>query len=120
MKIQLADNFRKNMLREESEGKLEIIKCNKCKDGLSGTTKLKEGGYNWTGGYCEDCKGTGIFKVKLKTEDMFLCPKCEGFGLLDFGDSCDLCKGDGFIDWVTYMIKGKVNIKNDRDLSGFI
>lgn len=77
----------------------DINPCKTCKaTGLSGTSKLSDGGLMWdTTSFCSDCNGIGYKGLAGgKQIDLihFICKQCDGIG-------CYKCEQKGIVDWVS-------------------
>ena len=99
-KVEQLNSTYQKIRKYEASNNVKFKECKICEGtGLYGYTKLEEGGYAWSGEYCNNCGGTGRVESNINNL-VFICDKCKGTGNepLDI-DSCSRCGGFGIIDW---------------------
>lgn len=88
------------IIKPTEYAKYGINKCEECNNtGLEGWRKNNEV-YEWdnTKDFCDKCQGVGFINVSknwLKSYELFICTKCNGFG-------CNKCEYVGLINWISH------------------
>ena len=81
-----------------------VLKCEKCNGtGLEGWQKNNED-YKWnnTDEFCDKCHGIGFINIDkkwLKSDELFICNRCNGFG-------CSKCEYTGIVSWIVHARGG--------------
>lgn len=107
-RMNTANNLRSEVITNIAQHIEKCFKeCAECGGtGLEGVRKNKGSGFVWTGGFCDNCKGSGYIGWK-KSDLLFICETCEGIGKDNDWEKCPACEGAGVLDWVQH-IKGCV------------
>jgi hypothetical protein len=117
VQMERTNNIRNFILKNNTNNKLDELKCKKCRGtGLSNVQFGICGDNSWSSwdcnSYCDDCCGIGFLNIKNLNDTYFSCRECNGTGMnykneaTDQYNNCNKCKGTGFIDWIQHIFGG--------------
>lgn len=88
------------IIKPDEYNRYGINKCEECNGtGLEGWKKINKI-YKWNNSedFCDKCQGVGFINFSknwLKSYELFICDKCNGFG-------CSKCEYIGLVNWLSH------------------